>query len=189
MRRTFLLCLLAALLVAPAARADTVTKILRDCEDDGQLQGHYSPAELRKALRHMPTDIDEYSDCRDVLSRAASAGVGSGGGGGSPSGGGGGAVGGGGGGGGSNSSESQLLVTPSTPEDSKAIASAAGKGAPAPVVVRGRPVLPGASGLAADAARNDLPSTLRVVLILLGAATLAALGPFVRRRVLARRRS
>ena len=51
------------------------TQILRDCADDGDLQGDYSPSELRDARQNIPSDIDEYTDCRDVLARAASAGV------------------------------------------------------------------------------------------------------------------
>src|SRR4051812_50194942 len=71
MRRTLLLGLLAALLLAPAAYADgTTIKIIRDCADDGVLEGHYTPSELRKARDNLPTDVDEYSDCSDVLSRA-----------------------------------------------------------------------------------------------------------------------
>ena len=61
------------------------------------LQGDYTASELREARNELPTDIDEYSDCRDVLSRAlndSASGEGSGGGAG---GGGGGTTGGGGG--------------------------------------------------------------------------------------------
>src|SRR5215210_6222491 len=69
------------LVAAPAANAASTTQILRDCADDGVLQGDYSPSELRKARQNIPTDTDEYTDCRDVLARAASAGVAGGGGG------------------------------------------------------------------------------------------------------------
>src|SRR3954452_17140611 len=78
MRRTVLLVLglAAALLHAPAAFADsTTTKIIRDCADDGVLEGHYTPSELRKARDNLPTDVDEYSDCSDVLSRALATGT------------------------------------------------------------------------------------------------------------------
>ena len=50
----------------------------------------------------------------------------------------------------------------------------------------GRAVVPGSAGLASDAVRNDLPTPLIVVLALLGAAALATLTPFIRRRVVAR---
>src|SRR5262245_46385994 len=72
MRRTIFLALAAALLfvVPTAAQAADPIKVIRDCEDDGILQGNYTPAEIRAAQKALPTDIDEYSDCRDVLSRA-----------------------------------------------------------------------------------------------------------------------
>src|SRR5215213_11687995 len=85
MLRLALGCLLLGLVVfVPAAHAASTTQILRDCADDGVLQGTYSPSELRKARKNIPTDTDEYTDCRDVLARAAANAVtgGSGGGGG-----------------------------------------------------------------------------------------------------------
>ena len=173
MLRLALACLVLGLVAAPAANAASSTDVLRDCADDGVLQGSYSPSELRKARKNIPTDTDEYTDCRDVLSRALSSGVaGSGGGGGSSSG----APGGGSGG----------LENPNTPEGQAAIGAAAGKGAPDAVDIGGRAVVPGSAGLAAGAVRNELPGTLIAVLVLLGAAALAAASPFVRRSVIAR---
>ena len=76
MLRLALACLvLGFFAVVPAANAASTTQILRDCADDGVLQGDYTPAELRKARQNIPTDTDEYTDCRDVLARAAAAGV------------------------------------------------------------------------------------------------------------------
>ena len=86
MLRLALACLglgLGLFAAVPAADAASTTRILRDCADDGVLQGDYTPAELRKARQNIPTDTDEYTDCRDVLARAAAAGVASRGGGGS----------------------------------------------------------------------------------------------------------
>ena len=178
MLRLALACLVLGLIVAvPAANAATTTQILRDCADDGVLQGDYKPAELRKARQNIPTDTDEYTDCRDVLARAAAAGVA---GSGSSSGGTGGAGGAGG------SSENQPLANPNTPEGKAAIGKAAGEGAPDPIRLGGRSVLPGTAGLSSDAVRNELPTPLIIVLALLGAAALATLSPFVRRHVIAR---
>ena len=51
MLRLALACLVLGLIVAvPAANAASTTQILRDCADDGVLQGDYSPAELRARL-------------------------------------------------------------------------------------------------------------------------------------------
>src|SRR3954464_4145879 len=76
--------------VAPATAFADGGKVIRDCTDDGRLQGHYSQKDLRDALNSMPSDIDEYTDCRDVIRRAAFGGAGSSGGGKGGSGGGGG---------------------------------------------------------------------------------------------------
>jgi hypothetical protein len=175
MLRLALACLVLGLIVAvPAANAASTTQILRDCADDGILQGDYKPSELRKARQNIPTDTDEYTDCRDVLARAAAAGVaGSG-------------AGSGGGSGSGDSSGDGALESPNTPEGKEAIGKAAGEGAPDPIRLGGRAVVPGSAGLASDAVRNDLPTPLIVVLALLGAAALATLTPFVRRRVVAR---
>src|SRR3954454_13995764 len=76
MLRLALGCLLLGLVVlVPAADAASTTQILRDCADDGVLQGTYTPSELRKARKNIPTDTDEYTDCRDVLSLAAAGAV------------------------------------------------------------------------------------------------------------------
>lgn len=199
MRRTLpaLLCLL--LLAPAAAHAASTTQILRDCEDDGVLEGTYTPGELAKARRSLPTDIAEYSDCVDVLARAASSGAaqrGSAGGGPGGSGTGGGTAGGlpgvrsatagvdtG------NGIDPGSLVPPASEADHAIVAAAAAKGAPAPTRIGGRPVIPGTAGLTADATRNSLPTTLLVVVVLLAAAALAAVLPAVRSRVLARRRA
>src|SRR4051794_10443278 len=81
------------LMTASPALAGTRQKILQECQD-GRLTGDYTAKEIRDARDHIPTDIDQYSDCRDVLSRALAAQAGGGGSGGS----GGGAGGAGGGG-------------------------------------------------------------------------------------------
>src|ERR1700754_921341 len=61
MRRTIFLALLATVLLLPsAARASDTDAIVRDCATDSKLDGHYTVAELRKALDHLPKDVDEY---------------------------------------------------------------------------------------------------------------------------------
>lgn len=174
MLRLALACLLLGLIVAvPAANAASTTQILRDCADDGVLQGDYKPAELRKARQNIPTDTDEYTDCRDVLARAAAAAVA-------------GSGAGSGGSGAGGSSGDQPLESPNTPEGKEAIGTAAGEGAPDPIRLGERAVVPGTAGLSADAVRNELPTPLIVLLALLGTAALATLTPFVRRHVIAR---
>jgi hypothetical protein len=169
--RVALASCVAAVLLATAspALAGTREKILQECQD-GRLTGDYTAKEIRDARNHIPTDIDQYSDCRDVLSRALDAKAGGGGGGGA----------GGGGAGGSGPGGSAPLLTPSSPADTKAIQSAQQAGN-APVKVGEEAIAPGASGLATGAPRNHLPTVLIVVLGLLGASALGAAAPLARR--------
>jgi hypothetical protein len=178
MLRLALGCLLLGLVVfVPAAHAASTTQILRDCADDGVLQGNYSPSELRKARQNIPTDTDEYTDCRDVLARAAVAGVaGSGGPGGS----------GGLSGAGLPGSDGLPPADPHTPEGRQVVGEASRKPPPGPMTIDGRSVIPGTASLAANGVRNDLPTGVLVALILLGACALATLLPPVRRVVVAR---
>src|SRR5436190_21103699 len=123
MRRIILPALLATLLLAPSAHAaGGTTEIIRDCALDGVLDGHYSPAQLRKARANLPTDVDEYSDCRDVLSRAiAAATQSSGSSGGSPGSSGGASGSSGAPGGAAAPAAPAAPVTPSTPQDQAAL--------------------------------------------------------------------
>ncbi|HET9013669.1 MAG TPA: hypothetical protein VFN38_17720 [Gemmatimonadaceae bacterium] len=169
MLRLALACLVLGLIVAvPAANAASTTQILRDCADDGVLQGDYTVAELRKARQNIPTDTDQYTDCRDVLARAvARTGGGGSGGAGGTSGGGAGAGGGGG---------SGQPLTAVDDADRQALDDAL-RGGSAPIDIGDGPVTPGAAGFAAGAARNELPTTLIVLLALLALAALAAAAP------------
>jgi hypothetical protein len=203
MRRTIFLALLAALLIAPAARAadDPMTiKILRDCNDDSVLQGDYTIAELRTARSSIPTDADEYSDCRDVLTRAITkataatksptptatpsaggSGGGSGGGTGGGSTGSGAGSGGGGGATGQANQDQAILNAPSSPQDAAAVgaADAAGEQAiKAELVQRS----PDKARLTASVGRNGLPTTIIAVLVLIAATLVAATMPLIRRR-------
>ncbi len=172
------MCLLLAVVATPAANAASTTQILRDCADDGVLQGNYSPSDLRKARQNIPTDTDEYTDCRDVLARAAAGAV-------AGSGAGSGGLGGAGGAGGTSSAEGPL-ESPNPPEAPAAIGTAGAKGAPDAVQIGGRAVVPGTAGLASGSMRNGMPTLFVVLLALLGAGALATLTPFARRSVLAR---
>jgi hypothetical protein len=169
LRTAFVACLLALLVAAPAALADsTRTKILRECQE-GRLTGDYTPSQIRDARNNIPDDIDQYSNCRDVLTRALLAGAADSGDGGN------GGSGGAAGGGGSGGAGGQKL-TPSTDADRQALQSAAASGGQ-PLEVAGRKVSPGVGS------RNEVPTTLIVVLALLALAALAAIAPSVRRNV------
>jgi len=166
MLRPALIALLALLLAAPTALADaTRNKILRECQT-GRLTGDYTAREIRDARNNIPDDLDQYTDCRDVLTRALLTRAGADGGSGAGGGGGGVPPGGDGGAG---------ALTPSTDADREALAGAADAGG-VPIDVAGRPVTPGESAF-----RNELPVTLLVVLALLAAAAAAGLAPALRR--------
>jgi hypothetical protein len=167
-------CVAAVVLTTAApALAGTREKILQECQD-GRLTGDYTAKEIRDARNNIPTDIDQYSDCRDVLARALASRAGGGGGGGA---GGGGPAGGGGGGGGGGA-----LLTPSSPADNSAIAKAQASGA-GPVKVGESAISPGVAGLASGAPRTGLPTGTIIVLALLGLAAAASGAPLVRRRL------
>jgi hypothetical protein len=191
MVRLLLLSGLILLLAAPTASAGVREKILRECQE-GRITGHYTPAQLRDARKNIPSDIDEYSDCRDVLARAALARRGAGGAGGG-GGGAGGAGGGATGGGSSGSAPGGVtaggdggggeILSPATPAEQSALREA--RRHAAAITVDGDRILP---ALAAQAARQSVPATLLVVLVLLGLCAAAAAIPSVRRHVVARRR-
>src|SRR3954469_24181003 len=58
------------MLALPAPAFASADQVVRDCIYDGKLDHHYSNAELRRARDHMPSDADEYSDCRDIIAAA-----------------------------------------------------------------------------------------------------------------------
>ena len=67
---TTLAAVLAALAVAASPALSSPMSVIRDCSEDGVLNGKYSPSELDGALEQLPSDLDEYTDCRSVIRRA-----------------------------------------------------------------------------------------------------------------------
>src|SRR4051794_6731929 len=188
MRRLIVAVAALTLLITPPAFAWTVDDVINDCVQNGKLTHNYPPSLIRKARNNLPSDVDEYTDCRDLLSTPSGGGGGSGGGSGPSggSGGGGGSSTGSGGGGGASSSSSHAAkvastpAAPPSPAELKALDQArTDTGA---VNVGGTPITPGAAGMTTGAVDNGLPSTLLVALILLGVAVAAAGGPVLRRR-------
>ncbi len=176
-----------------AASSDTV---LRDCVD-GQIDGSYTTSELQQARKKIPSDIDEYSDCRGAIDAARTDNAGSGGpsgasgasgGGASP---GGGASGGGAAGSGGASVGTDATTAPADPQTpaEQAAVQAATEGGGDPVRVGpGETVAPGATGLPTNAAlRRSVPDPLLVVLILLGTVALVGGVLGTRARVVTRR--
>jgi hypothetical protein len=159
--RVLVLAVLAVLALPGSAMANPIA----DCSDDGDLDKQYSNAELRKALDTLPTDLDEYSNCREILSGAITSGSDKGGN--RPT----------AGADGSPLPPEEIAARMKDAEDLAAITADPEKHPPS-VEVGGVEVEPGSNGLFDLAsASNDLPMPLLVALIALAVVTL--IGGFV----------
>src|SRR5207253_10542398 len=75
-RRYRLIALISGLVVttslaaAMPAAAASGTKVIADCNSHNTLTRSYSVSQLENALRTMPADVAEYTNCRDVIQRA-----------------------------------------------------------------------------------------------------------------------
>jgi hypothetical protein len=159
--RLLVLAVLAVLALPGSAMANPIA----DCNDDGDLDKKYSNAELRKALDNLPTDLDEYTNCREVLSGAITGGSDKGGN--RPT----------AGADGSPLPPEETAARAKDTEELAAITSDPEKNPPS-VEVGGEEVKPGSNGLFELAsASNDLPVPLLAALIALAVVTLV--GGFV----------
>ena len=175
--RTLPVALALAAFAVPVPAFASGDDVIRDCADDGVIDGNYSDRELREGERELPSDIDEYTDCREAI--RAELGSDRGGSGGS--------------GGGGRSSNDPNLVTDSgavagSREDRDALdeLTAGGGGDRPSVDVGGTQVTPGeAPGgklLGAAQASNELPGSLLSALILLVLTAAAGTVLLIRRR-------
>lgn len=78
-----LAALLATLALASVAAASSTTKILETCSE-GKIPKGYSQQAYRQALKQMPSELSEYSDCPSLIHKAQLDAVGPGGGGSGP---------------------------------------------------------------------------------------------------------
>ena len=62
-----------ALLAVAAPAAGSGLDVIRDCTDDEVMSKTYTQKEYRDALRELAADIDQYTNCRDVIQRAQAA--------------------------------------------------------------------------------------------------------------------
>ena len=74
--RTTLVLIAVLLLGLPAAAHASAADVIRDCAADGKLDKQYSQKELQAADRNLPSDIDEYTDCRQAIRSAMHGGSG-----------------------------------------------------------------------------------------------------------------
>jgi hypothetical protein len=188
--RTAILAMALALALPGAATASSADdRIYRDCEHSptGYLTGSYTKAQLRDALRNIPSDVAEYSGCHDAIRQALLDG-------GRGAGGAGGTGGGGPGAGGIGANGGSGIGGAGTPGSAAGGAPGSGAtgppatGSKAPVKLAGEAVEPGVvPSLGKDP--STLPTPLLVLLILLGAGVLALATTTLGRRVVARRRA
>jgi hypothetical protein len=71
---TMIVAVVLAVGAAGPAQASPID-VIRDCSEDGSLNRHYSQRDLSGALGQLPSDLDEYTDCRSVIRAAQLAGA------------------------------------------------------------------------------------------------------------------
>jgi hypothetical protein len=170
---------------APAVAAYNISAVYKDCENNGQLTGHYSRAQLQAALSQLPTQVAEYSACADVIRqaiiRASSHGGGHSGNGGTTAAGGGGGGGSNGRGGSGHAGSGANAAKDGT--SSLKHGGAAGTGGSAnAITLSGSNVRPGGTG----SGSSSLPVALIIVLVLLALTAVSGGALAIRRRVFAR---
>jgi hypothetical protein len=149
-----------AMLALPAPAFASADQVIKDCARDGKLDRHYSNSELRRARNNLPADLDEYSDCRDVIASAIKGGSDKGLGAGSP-------------GVGKSNPQGEAIAQAQDQTDLAAIAS--GKAGKPTVDVGGTSLSPDSSGFFnLGGAANEVPLPLLLALILLGLFALAS---------------
>jgi hypothetical protein len=157
-----------ALFALPAPAFASADQVIRDCARDGRLDHKYSNSELRRARNNLPADLDEYSDCRDVIANAIKGGSDLGGGAGSP------------GIGASDPAGEQAAQA----ADAADLAALANSDEAPKLDVGGASLAPDSSGFFnLGGAANDVPLPLLLALLLLSALALASGLSALRERV------
>jgi hypothetical protein len=151
---------------APAAQASEAQTIIEKCGHGEPFSG-YSQNAYREALKHMPTEISEYTDCANLIRKDELAAAG-------------------GGAGAAASGASSNVALPLTPSEQRAVQSAHNNGS-APVRVGSVPIRPGVVHADIASAVNTLPHSLFAVLAFLNACALVLAVGEVGKRVRARR--
>jgi hypothetical protein len=154
---------------AVPASANEASRIIERCTHGEPFDG-YSQNAYREALKHMPTEVSEYSDCANLIRKAELAAAGGGG-----------------------ASPAAQSVAPNTPlplsqPEQRAVKAAHSNGS-TPVQVGSQPIRPGVVHADIASAFNTLPRSLFAMLALLLAGALALVVGEVLKRVRARRDS
>jgi hypothetical protein len=158
-----------AVLALPASAFASGDQVVRDCARDGKLDHKYSNSELRRARNNIPADVDEYSDCRDVIAAAIKGGSDRGIGAGSP---------------GIGATDPAGEAAAQAADQGELASIASGKAPKPSVDVGGTSVKPDSSGFFnLGGAANEVPLPLLVALILLSLFALASGFGALRERV------
>jgi hypothetical protein len=155
--RTSLVLLAVLVLGLPAAARASSSDVIRDCAADGKLDKQYTQKELQGAERDLPSDIDEYTDCRSVIRAAMHGGSGNPGGPGPA-----GAI---------ITASGAVAASQNDINTLSALQSQAVKGKRHPVTISGKPITPGSAGLSGPlaglAGANGMPPSLLTAIALL----------------------
>ena len=181
--RALLTTTLVICLLAPAVAVASGDAVVTDCTDNGKIDHKYTQNDYREALKNLPADAAEYTDCAELIQTAQRAGsqdkgraaLGSGGGSGS-----------------NDSGGTPTKATPVSPAPAlevadgspaqNALLAKAASGGSAIVDVAGAAITPGATALSAEDVSRSLPTPLLILIILLGIGGLTAAGLSLRGR-------
>jgi hypothetical protein len=161
---TMIMAVVFAVASASVAQGSPID-VIRDCSEDGSLNRHYSQHDLSGALGQLPSDLDEYTDCRSVIRAAQLSG----------------ARGKKGAGKGGIAARVNGAAPPSKQEQQQ-LAQATGSSGE--VRIGGKPIEPGAnaSPLTTAGFGTDVPASVIVVLAILALVMLAGAGFALQRR-------
>jgi hypothetical protein len=151
--------LLFLLFLVATARADVGATIIERCTHGQSLSG-FSQQDYRRALQELPTEVEEYSDCANLIRRAQLAAAG----------------------GGASAGGPAAVATPLTPAERSALRRVGRTGA-APLQVGNEIVLPGVVHANIASALSSLPNPLLAVLAFLLACAALLAGRALRNRV------
>ncbi|MHB8235228.1 MAG: hypothetical protein ACYDHT_11310 [Solirubrobacteraceae bacterium] len=161
-----LICALIALAsLAATAGADTGTKIIERCTHGQSISG-FSQQDYKRAIAELPTEVEEYSDCANLIRRAQLA-----------------AAAGGSGSGGGGAPPTPALLS----SEEKAKLGKVPKTGAAPLKIGAQTVHPGVIHANISSAFSSLPDSLLAVLAFLLACAVALGGRRVGKVVRARR--
>jgi hypothetical protein len=150
--------------VPAAAGADVGATIISRCTNGKSLSG-FSQSAYRRALQELPTEVEEYSDCANLIRRAQLAAAGKG---------------------GSSGEPGPAAAIPVSPAERSALNQAPKTGS-APVQVGNKAVSPGVIHANIASALSSLPTPLLATLAFMLACALVLAGRAIRNRVHAHR--